>query len=160
MRIPPLAADWVSPDPILYPYFYQGITTRRIIAYFIDLFILSIIGLMVWGLLAMVGLLTLGLTLPLFALLPLLPVGYHALLVSGPFSSTIGMRLMGIEVRSLVEPSSRPNIVQALIQIAVFYLTVPPTGGLVLLLALLHPQRRTLQDLLSGTIVLSRAPSL
>jgi uncharacterized RDD family membrane protein YckC len=41
----------------------------------------------------------------------------------------------------------------------VFYLTVPPTGGLVLLAVFFLPHRRTLHDLVAGTIVLRRTVS-
>jgi uncharacterized RDD family membrane protein YckC len=53
----------------------------------------------------------------------------------------------------MLEP---PTLLQALVSTAVFYLTVPPSGGLALVAVFFLPHRRTIHDLLAGTIVLRR----
>jgi uncharacterized RDD family membrane protein YckC len=48
---------------------------------------------------------------------------------------------------------------QAILMAVLFYATIGPTGGLVLLVALFNGRRRTLHDLLSGTVVVRRLPA-
>jgi len=55
------------------------------------------------------------------------------------------MRFCGIALRSL--DGSRPGYFRAIIHTAVFYLTVPTTGWLILLVALVTPGNRTLHDI-------------
>ena len=86
-----------------------------------------------------------GLLSPLLLVLPVLGVLYHSYFI-GSAGATPGMKLMDLEVRSW---TGRPvDFAQAFIMTAIFYVTMPPTGGLILLIALF-----TLHDLLSGTIV-------
>jgi uncharacterized RDD family membrane protein YckC len=47
---------------------------------------------------------------------------------------------------------------QALIQTVLFYITVGATCSLVLLLVLFNRHKRTLHDMLSGTVVVRRFP--
>ena len=51
-----------------------------------------------------------------------------------------------------------PSLLQALVQTILFYLTVPTTGGLALLVVFFLPRRRALHDLLAGTQILRRVP--
>jgi uncharacterized RDD family membrane protein YckC len=101
--------------------------------------------------------LSLGLLGPLlWLLLGLIPLAYHTLLLSGPRSATVGMQLFDLELRSVT--GERPGFLQALAQTALFYLTVGATCSLVLLVALLNRHKRTLHDLLAGTVVVRRFP--
>lgn len=112
----------------------------------------------VWWALVLAGLLSFGLLWPLIPLaLAVLPLAYHGLLVGGPRSATIGMSLCGLEVRSWT--GQRPSVWQGILMAALFYATIGPTGGLVLLVALFNGRRRTLHDLLSGTVVVRRLPA-
>jgi uncharacterized RDD family membrane protein YckC len=67
------------------------------------------------------------------------------------------MSLFGLEVRSWT--GQRPTVWQAVLMAVLFYATIGPTGGLVLLVALFNGRRRTLHDLLSGTVVVRRLPA-
>jgi uncharacterized RDD family membrane protein YckC len=66
------------------------------------------------------------------------------------------MRLLGLQVRSF--DGAAPSKMQAFLQIALFYVTVPTTGGWILLVSLFNPYRRPLHDILSHTVVLRRLP--
>ena len=66
------------------------------------------------------------------------------------------MRLTGIEVRSWT--GERPSYLQAFVQTILFYVTVYPTWSLVLVIALFNERRRTLHDILAGTLVIRRFP--
>ena len=60
------------------------------------------------------------------------------------------MAALDVEVRSW--NGRRPDLLQAFIQTAVFYLTVAVTSWLILLVALFTNRNRTLHDYLAGTL--------
>jgi uncharacterized RDD family membrane protein YckC len=81
---------------------------------------------------------------------------YHTLTIGGSRSATPGMRLTGVEVRSWT--GERPGYLQAFVQTILFYVTVYPTWSLVLLIALFERRRRTLHDIIAGTLVIRQFP--
>src|SRR5262249_30996178 len=85
----------------------------------------------------------------------LVPLAYHTLLLSGPRAATIGMRCFDLELRSW--HGERPSFLQALAQTALFYLTVGATCSLILIFALFNRRKRTLHDVLAGTVMI-RSP--
>lgn len=164
---PPAIIDNLPPwgDPWTYPAYYRGVTLRRVLAYAIDLLVIAALAVPLWLGLGLLGLMTLGLLLPLQALaIFLLPFAYHTLLIASPRAATVGMRTMGLRVMSVAQPldagpahagDGRPTLFQAMIQTVGFYASMALTGSLVLLVALFNPRRRTLHDWLAGTVVVS-----
>jgi uncharacterized RDD family membrane protein YckC len=155
--IPP-APEWA--DPWRHPFYYRGITIRRIFAYLLDVAIVTITAGLVWIATGIFSLLTLGLLWPLQALfVALVPLLYHSLLIAGPDSATLGMRAAGIRVMSIAPGAEadggRPTLFQAMIQTVAFYGSMAVTGSLILLLALFNPRRRALHDFLAGTVVVN-----
>ena len=144
--------EWA--DPWGHPEYYAGITARRIVAYLIDCLILAVAIMVIWSTLAVLGFLTLGLAWMLMAVpSALAPLAYHTLLIAGPRSATLGMRLMGLRVMSLTPGGDgRPTLFQAIIQTVAFYGSIAATGSLILLAALFNARRRTLHDWLAGTV--------
>ncbi len=137
-------------DPLL----YDGVLLRRALAYLLDLMLLAILAVAAWVSLGIVGILSLGLLLPLqAAALSFLPLAYHTLFI-GAAGATPGMRLLGLEVRSF--DGGPPDYLQAFVMTVVFYVSVSATAWLVLLVALFNERRRTLHDFLSGTLVVRR----
>jgi uncharacterized RDD family membrane protein YckC len=145
------------PDPAFAPELLAGVRSRRIAAYFIDLCCIAILCVGLWILAAVLTVLSLGLLgPPLHLMLLLVPVAYNAVLLSAPGSATIGMRCFGIELRSWT--GERPVPLQATVQTVLFYVTVGATGSLILLFALFNRRKRTLHDVLAGTIVVRTLP--
>jgi uncharacterized RDD family membrane protein YckC len=145
------------PDPAALPEAYEGVLWRRTLAYFVDLCVIGIIAVLCWIVFAVLWVLSFGLLGPvLWFLFGLIPLAYHTLLLSGPRSATIGMRLFDLELRSVT--GERPGLLQALIQTAMFYITVGLTCSLILLIALLNRHKRTLHDMLAGTVMVRRFP--
>jgi uncharacterized RDD family membrane protein YckC len=66
------------------------------------------------------------------------------------------MRLFDVELRSVT--GERPGFAQALVQTALFYITVGATCSLILLLVLFNRHKRTLHDMVAGTVVVRRFP--
>ena len=147
--------DRAMPDPAALPEAYEGVLWRRALAYFVDLCIIGVLAVFCWIAFAVLWLLSFGLLGPvLWFLFGLIPLAYHTLLLSGRWSATIGMRLFDVELRSVT--GERPGFLQALTQTALFYLTVGATCSLILLLVLFNRHKRTLHDMLAGTVVVRR----
>lgn len=148
------AAPWA--DPWAEPRYYMGVTPRRVYAYCLDLVIVGLLWLVAFLAGVLVGALTLGLLWPVVvAALGVVPLAYHTLTIAGPRSATIGMRIAGVRVMSLTAADGKPGLVQALLQTVGFYASLALTGSLILLVALFNPRRRTLHDLLAGTVVVN-----
>lgn len=146
-----------TPDPADFPEVYEGILSRRLLAYLLDLCVIGAILLFAFILLAMLWLLSFGLLGPvLWFSFGLIPFAYHTLLLSGRHSATIGMRCFDLELRSIT--GERPGFLQALAHTALFYVSIGLTCSLILLVALFNRRRRTLHDMLAGTLMVRRLP--
>lgn len=142
-------------DPMRRPELFNGITLKRILAYLVDLVVISVLVMAAWVATGLLGILSFGLLLPLQAMaVVLLPLAYHTLLIASPASATLGMRVMGIQVVTAAD-GLPPSLLQALILTVAFFGSVALTGFLVLIIALFTPQRRTLHDFLAGTVVIN-----
>ena len=155
----PWAADhFAIPDPASFPELYEGVLWRRVMAYMLDLLFIGVIAIAVWIAFAVLWLLSFGLLGPLlWFLFGLIPLAYHTLLLSGSRSATFGMRCFDLELRSVT--GERPSFLQALIQTALFYITIGMTCSLILLVALFNRRRRTLHDFLAGTVMVRTLPA-
>ena len=145
------------PDPATLPEAYDGVIWRRTLAYFIDLCCIGVLAVLLWIIFAVLWLVSFGLLGPvLWFLSGLIPLAYHTLLLSGRRSATWGMRCFDVELRSVT--GERPGFLQALAQTALFYITVGATCSLILLLVLFNRRKRTLHDLLAGTVLVRAFP--
>ena len=152
------AGRFGSPDPAAFPELYEGVLWRRVSAYLVDLLFIGVIAIGVWVVFAVLWLLSFGLLGPvLWFLFGLVPLAYHTLLLSGRRSATFGMRCFDLELRSVT--GERPRFLQALIQTALFYVTVAMTCSLILLVALFNRRRRALHDFLAGTVMVRTLPT-
>lgn len=145
-------AAWqdLPPDPMQDPALYDGMIPRRIMGFIMDWVLLIVIFGVLWVVLGLLTVITFGLFGPIQVfILVALPVLYNWVLIARQ-GATIGMRLNDVEIRSF--DGSVPDAVQALIFAVVYYITVPTTSGLVLLFVFFNDRRRTLHDLLSGTV--------
>jgi uncharacterized RDD family membrane protein YckC len=138
-------------NPIDEYWLTEGVLTRRVFAWLIDVLLIALILAALGLVLVLFGVLTLGLGLPLLAALPFVPFCYHMLFLAGPASATPGQSALGLIVRRN-DDFGRPTPVQALVSTLLFYATLA-TSGLLLLIALFTVRRRTLHDLISGLVV-------
>lgn len=150
--LPTSSGTTIAVDPFTDPRLFEGVATRRLFAYLVDL--LALLGLFILYKLAL-GLLTVvtfGVLTPLLVLLgTVIPVAYHTLTIGGAGSATPGMRLLNLQVS--VWNGGKPGYLQAFLHTVVFYVTTGLTGGLILLWALFSNRRRCLHDILCGTMV-------
>lgn len=132
----------------------EGVVTKRVLAYFVDVIIISILLAILTVAAVVLGVISFGLLMaPLGLLLALVPLAYHTFLLGGPNSATLGMRLMDIEIRTW--DGYRPGYLQAALQTIAFYVSIGLTAWWILLVVLFNDHRRTLHDFLCGTLVIN-----
>jgi uncharacterized RDD family membrane protein YckC len=154
LRLPHLGQGFVSflfDDRLL----YDGIVSRRVFANLVDLAILGLLTIAAYVVVFLFGLLSFGLLLPVgFLAVALLPLAYHSLFLAY-WGASPGMAMFDLEGRA--PDGSRPTLFQAVVRTALFLVSVPPTAGLVLLVALFNERGRTMHDFFSGVLIVRSA---
>lgn len=141
-------------DPVSRPQLFDGVLGRRLFAFMIDFAIICLLWVAACVLLFFVGILTLGLAWLLYgAVFPLVALGYNAWTLSRPPSATIGMRMMGLEMRMWY--GDRMYALIAAFHALLYYFTVTILTPLVLLVPLFNNRKRCLHDYLAGTVVIN-----
>jgi uncharacterized RDD family membrane protein YckC len=144
-------------DPALQPEFFEGVLSRRIVAFCIDVVILAVPVLFAVLFIALFGVVTLGLGWLLFWLLPpatvVWAIAYYGLCFGGPHSATVGMRMMDIEMRTWY--GERAYFLLGAVHAVVYWISVSALTPLILLVALFNERRRLLHDMLLGTVVIN-----
>lgn len=131
---------------------YEGVRTRRVLAVVIDYLIVGLLLIPFGILVFFLGLLTLGLGWSLFGVLaPLVAAVYVWNTLGGPNQATVGMRAMGVRLDRL---DGRPvDGLTALVHTVLFWAGNVLLTPLILLVSLFADRKRTLHDLLLGTVV-------
>jgi len=152
----PMRGDRSINDRLQRTELYDGVLARRIFACILDWIVLFC--LMILGHLATctTTVMTFGTLTPLMIIaVALLPIIYGTWTIGGRASATPGMRALDLTVRNW--QGQRPDFPQALLMTMLFYATVVPTSGFILLVALFDRRLRCLHDLLSGVVVVRRS---
>jgi len=135
-------------------YLTAGVMFGRCVAWVVDLCLIGLLmGLLYW-VLWMFGVLTLGFGFWLLPAVSAVPFAYHMLSLLGARSATPGQRMMGLTVRR-DEDFGPPTLAQAAVSTVLYYATLA-TSGFLLLVALFTTRHRTLHDWLSGLVVVRR----
>lgn len=134
---------------------YQGVRTRRILAFIIDYLIIGVLLIPFAILIFLLGLITLGLGWSLFAVLaPAVGLLYVWFTLGGPNQSTVGMAMMGIRLERLDQ--GRVDGMMAIMHTVLFWAGNAILTPLILLAPLILERKRTVHDLLLGTVVIRR----
>lgn len=145
------------PDPASAPELFEGVLTRRVVAFFIDLFVMGmmIVAFAFVGLIA--GFLTFGLAwLALAFVVPATIVLYYGATLGSAKRATLGMQAMDIV---LTPTRGQPlDGWMAIIHAGVFWITTWISWPLSLLFALFTPRRQMVHDLITGTLMVRRSP--
>jgi uncharacterized RDD family membrane protein YckC len=146
-------------DPYVEPELFRGVLTRRVIAFMIDLIVLSVPVALAILFIAVFGLLTLGLGWALFWLVSpasvIWALFYYGSTLGGPHSATIGMRLMDLELRTWY--GAPGYFVLGAAHAVVFYISISVLSPLILLIGLFNARRRLAHDFLLGTVVINNS---
>lgn len=146
-------------DPWLQPDLFRGVLTRRASAFLIDLVVLAIPVILACVFIALFGVVTLGLGWALFWLVSpasvIWALIYYGATLGGPHSATMGMRVMGLELRTWYGAPS--YFVLGAMHAVLFWVSVSFLTPLVLLVGLFNGRRRLLHDIILGTVVINSA---
>ncbi len=141
-------------DPVSQSEYFKDVLGRRIMAFAIDFVIICAITFAVHALLFFAGIFTLGLTWFLFGLaFPAVALSYTAYTLGGSESATIGMRVMGIQMRTWY--GAPIYALLAAFHAILFYVSVIIFTPLILFLAIFMRRKRCLHDFVAGTVVIN-----
>lgn len=144
-------------DPAVTPELFDGVLARRVIAFVIDLIILTLPVVFTSIFIAVFGVVTLGLGWLLFWLLwpgaVLWAVLYYGFTLGGPRSATLGMRAAGVELRTWY--GAPAYFVLGAMHGVAFWIFVSLFTPLILLIGFFNRRRRLLHDITLGTIVIN-----
>jgi uncharacterized RDD family membrane protein YckC len=144
-------------DPDLQPELFRGVLMRRVLAFLIDLVVLSIPVILGYLFIAVFGLITLGLGWALFWLAwpasIVWAIVYYGASLGGPHSATLGMRVMDLELRTWYGASG--YFVLGAMHAVLFWVSISFLTPLVLLVGLFNGRRRLLHDVILGTVIIN-----
>jgi uncharacterized RDD family membrane protein YckC len=144
-------------DPDIMPELFEGVLPRRVMAFFIDFIIVAVPVVLAAMFIVVFGFITLGLGWMLFWLLGpaavLWALLYYGFTFGSPASATIGMRVMDLEMRTWY--GAPAYFLLGAVHAVAYWVTVSALTPLILLVALVNRRRRTLHDMLVGTIVIN-----
>ena len=146
-------------DPRQNPELFEGVPARRLVAFAIDVAIIlapvaaafvfiAVFGVVTFGL----GWILLGLLYPASVIWALV---YYGTTLGDAASATIGMRLLGIEMRTWY--GAPCYFVLGAVHAVAFYISISALTPLVLLVCLFNARRRLLHDIVLGTVVINSA---
>jgi uncharacterized RDD family membrane protein YckC len=131
----------------------DGVRTRRVLAFLIDYLIVAAMTLAAGVVVFFLGILTLGLGWLLYLFLaPLVAMAYVGLTMGGPYQATPGMRFFAIRIERLSGAPVDPFL--AVLHGVLFWMLHIVLTPVLLGISLFAPEKRLLQDLLLGTVVL------
>ncbi len=138
-------------DPDVHPERYEGVRTRRAFGFLVDAAIVLTLMVVASIVIAILGVFTFGLGWFLFpAVWPVVAILYTVMTLGGPNSATPGMRLMGVEIRTL--RGERLDYGLALLHSLGFWFSNALLTPLILLVALFTRRKQLLHDLVLGTV--------
>jgi uncharacterized RDD family membrane protein YckC len=131
---------------------YDGVRRRRVVAFLFDCVIVGVLWVPAAMLVGFFGLITFGLGWMLYGiLLPSVALIYVAITMGGPSQATVGMRMARIRLDRL--DGGRVDGLFAILHSALFWGLNVVLSPLILLASLVLDRKRTVHDLLLGTVV-------
>jgi len=136
---------------------FDGVLTRRFIAFLIDLVILSVPIVLVTLFIAVFGIVTLGLGWALFWLVSPFSViwalVYYGASLGGPHAATVGMRILGIHMETL--SGGRPYFLLGVAHAIAYWVSVSFLTPLIVIVGLFNRRKQLLHDLVLGTVIVN-----
>lgn len=130
----------------------DGVLWRRVLAFLVDYVIIGLLVLVAAVLVFILGILTLGAGWLLYAILfPAVVAGYVWMTLGGSEQATIGMRVLNLRIERM--DGTPIDGLTAVVHTMLFWAFNAVLTPLVLLATLFLDYKRTLHDLLLGTVV-------
>ena len=145
------------PDPDTAPELFEGVLTRRVFAFIIDLLVMGTMILVFSFVGLIAGFLTFGLAwMALFLVVPATIALYYGATLGSSKRATLGMQMMDIV---LTPTRGQPlDGWMAIIHAGLFWLTTWISWPISLLFVLFTPRRQMIHDLVVGTLMVRRSP--
>jgi len=144
-------------DPAANPELFEGVLTRRVVAFIIDLIIIAIPLVAASVFIFVFGLVTFGLGWMLFWLLSpasvIWALLYYGLTLGSTASATIGMRAMELEMRTWY--GAPAYFLLGAVHAIVYWVSVSVLTPFILLVGLFNARRRLLHDVLVGAVLIN-----
>ena len=141
-------------DPATQPELFDGILSKRIIAFVFDAVAIVLLMVPAALMLLILGILTLGIAWLLFpALFAIVALSYVGFTAGGRTSATPGMRMAGVTLRTWSGQKMFP--VLAMMHALLFWFSVGILTPFILLVGLFTYRRQLLHDLLLGVVALN-----
>lgn len=129
----------------------EGVLTRRVLAWVIDVFLIGILVWIAWLGVVLLGIITFGVGFILLAALPPFGFFYHVLFVAGSRSATPGQMALDLRVRRDGDLGP-PSLLQAVIFTGGLWLTLSFAFPL-LFIAPFTERKRALHDIVAGVVI-------
>lgn len=146
-------------DPATDPELFEGVLSRRVVAFIIDLIIITLPLIAAAMFIFVFGLITFGLGWALFWLLSPASVVwalfYYGVTLGGAASATLGMRAMDLEMRTWY--GAPCYFVLGAVHAIVYWVSVSVLTPLILVVGFFNPRKRLLHDIVVGTVVINNA---
>ena len=140
-------------DPAVLPELYDGVRTRRILAFFIDACFIMALMVMASVVIVVLGVFTLGLGWLLLPLVwPFVAILYTMFTLGGHHCATPGMRMTDVKMQTWYGEPMYPLL--ALVNAIGFWFSVVVLTPFILLISLFSPRKRLLHDIVLGTVVI------
>lgn len=144
-------------DPATDPELFDGVLSRRVVAFIIDLFVLAAPVVLILLFILIFGFVTFGLGWKLLWLVwpgtVIWALLYYGFCFGGPASATIGMRTMDLEMRTWYGDPA--YFLLGAVHAIVFWIAISVLTPLILIVGLLNSRRRLLHDILVGTVIIN-----
>ncbi|MGO1160697.1 RDD family protein [Brucella pseudogrignonensis] len=133
--------------------FFEGVRTRRIMAFLIDYLIVFLLCIPAAIVIFILGIITLSLGWALYAIMfPVVALLYVSRTLGGPQQATKGMQMMNIKIVRLEGGTVDPML--AVVHTVLFWGLNVVLTPLILLATLVIDRKRAVHDLLLGTAVI------
>jgi uncharacterized RDD family membrane protein YckC len=147
-------------DPAASPELFEGVLARRLAAFVIDVVIIAVPLAAASILIFVLGLVSFGLGWALFWLVSPASVVwalvYYGLTLGSSASATIGMRAMGVEMRTW--HGAPAYFVLGAVHTIIYWISLSVLTPFILLVGLFNARRRLLHDMLVGVVIINNPP--
>lgn len=141
--------------PSVDPRWTEGTLGRRAFAYLVDVVVIALLGMVLWVVIGIIGVITLGLGWLLFPILGVpVAVLYNAITISGSSQGTVGMRMTGVRVLDATRGGS-VSFVAAAVHALLFYVELSSAALLWIAdvaFGLFRADRRMARDLITNVV--------
>jgi uncharacterized RDD family membrane protein YckC len=144
-------------DPIAHPELFEGVSTRRVLAFTVDVLIISIPILLACIFIFLFGIFTFGLGWLLFWVVSpasaIWAILYYGITMGSPASATYGMRAFDLEIRTWY--GGPCYFLLGAVHAILFWISISALTPFIVLIGLFNERRRLLHDFLIGTVMIN-----